>query len=238
MTTTTVMTGIVKTSGQRANGVHFEQYAATGESHRNALTNLVVALLRDESRNIPTEQAVTILRAGTTLFGVPVIQSDEGRFYERHDGYLAFLPKGKRTRGYRVARKDVLAVRDGFNRHDEVTAVVTDLVATLPTLETLTEDDLRTLPTRGSTCSVAALGTSPFYDGPLPGIWLLHSYLPDAQIAEGVFVVADGFGAVTEHGSAYTADLCRRFGKVTVPVAVPVAEALNLTFDQALAVAQ
>ena len=76
--------------------------------------------------------------------------------------------------------------------------------------------------------------TSPFFGDSLPGVWLLHSYLPGDDIAEGVFVVPDGHGAVTEHGSVYGRDLLRRFAKVG-PVNVSIADALRLTYTEALA---
>ena len=231
--TTTLLTGIVTTTEEK-DGYSVQSFNATGEPDRNAFVDLVAACLRDLPAGIVYDEPVTFLRYGHTMFGASQIVIEEGRFFDR-SGRIAFLPKGRRNRGFSLKQSDILAVRRGFNQGDALRAVVDDLTRVLPEVTPLTQDDLNALPTRGGTCTLAAAGTSPFFSTRVPGVWLLHSYLPEADIAEGVFVVADGFGAVTEHGSVYGRDLLRQFAKAG-PIAVPLAEALDFTFDRALAV--
>lgn len=229
---TTVLTGIVKTTRTTADGCVVEEFVGTGDPARNVLVDTVAARFRDLPPMLLLEQPVTFLRYGRTMLGVPVISLDEGRLYVR-DGKIVCLPKGRRTRGYRLEQANILALTGGFNQGDALRAILDGFVRELSDLTELTQDDLAGLPNRGNNCTLAAVGTSPFFGSDVPGVWLLHSYIAEDDIAEGVFVVADGHGAVTEHGSVYGRDLLRRFAKAG-RVDVPLAEALDYTFDQAL----
>jgi hypothetical protein len=237
LTMTTVLSGLNPQTRTTDNGFTVTEYLATGDDNRNALVETVAALFRDLPPNLVYDTPITILQYGRTMFGVPLIDVAEGRLFAR-DGYVAFLPKGKRTKGYRLKTENILAVARGFGHGDRLKQQVTRYADALPLAGPLTQEHLNALPSRGHTCTLAAVGTSPFYDGPLPGIWLLHSYLAEADIAEGVFVVPDGYGAVTEHGSVYGRDLLRRFAKVEGSISVPLSDALDYTFGRACRVAK
>ena len=244
---TTLLTGIVETR-RNENGFIVTEFMGTGDPAQNAFVETVAACFRDTPPALIFDEPVTFLRYGHTMLGVPLISLEEGRLFLR-EGYgstqqIVCLPKGRRTKGYRLQPDQILAVRRGFNQGDTLRVLVDDLVRVLPAVETLTQDDLNALPTRGGTCTLAAVGTSPFYGSNVPGVWLLHSYMPEADIAEGVFVVPDGHGAVTEHGSVYGRELLRRFAKAGSVRStrlrpwlsgMPLVDALDLTFDRALA---
>lgn len=234
---TTVLSGLNPQTRTTDNGLTVTEYLATGDEDRNVLVDTVAALFRDLPPNLVYDEPVTILQYGRTMFGAPLIDVAEGRLFRR-DGYVAFLPKGKRTKGYRLKSENILALTRGFGHGDRLKEHVDSYVNALPFAGPLTQEHLNALPNRGGTCTLAAVGTSQFFDGPLPGIWLLHSYLAEADIAEGVFVVPDGYGAVTEHGSIYGRDLLRRFAKVEGTISVPISDALDYTFGRACRVAK
>lgn len=234
---TTALSGLNPQTRTTDNGVTVTEYSLTGDANRNVLVDTVAALFRDLPPTLVYDEPVTILQYGRTVFGVPIIDVAEGRLFPR-DGYVAFLPKGARTRAFRLKTENILAVARGFRQGDRLQGHVDSYVNALPLAGPLTQEHLNALPSRGRTCTLAAVGTSPFFDGPLPGIWLLHSYLAEADIAEGVFVVPDGYGAVTEHGSVYGRDLLRRFAKVEGSISVPLSDALDYTFGRACRVAK
>lgn len=233
----TVLSGLNPQTRTTDDGVTVTEYLATGDDARNALVKTVAALFRDLPPTLIYDTPVTILQYGETMFGAPLIDCAEGRLFPR-DGYVAFLPKGARTRAFRLKTENILAVARGFGQGDRLKEHVDSYVNALPHAGPLTQEHLNALPSRGRTCTLAAVGTSPFFGATLPGIWLVHSYLAEADIAEGVFVVPDGHGAVTEHGSVYGRDLLRRFAKVEGSISVPLSDALDYTFGRACRVAK
>jgi len=69
-----------------------------------------------------------------------------------------------------------------------------------------------------------------------PGaIWLLHSYLPGDDIAEGVLLVRPELG-VSEHGSVFGRQLLQLGGEIVDAPVVPWREALRLVDDDHAAV--
>lgn len=186
---------------------------------------------------------VTILRGGRGAFGHSYLDADEGRLFAStsQSGGLALLPKGKRTKGYRINSHDsarLLDVMVGYNQQQVLIDRVAQIKNTLPTLVALSQEDFRALPSRGSICSLAVFGTHRLLDGAVPGsIWLLHTYLrsDDADICEGYLFVPPDSGWFSEHGSIFGRELlARNVGKVDGFAGIPFSDVVKMTYEQAL----
>jgi hypothetical protein len=83
-----------------------------------------------------------------------------------------------------------------------------------PQTRPLTQERLNQLPAVGDDCTLAILGTLRLPDGETPGaIWLIHSYMSEEDIAEGVLIVPEGF-AISEHGSILGRELLHMGGEI------------------------
>jgi hypothetical protein len=171
---------------------------------------------------------VSVLCRQEGALGHIAVQTIVGTVCEGTRG-LMILPKGSRTRGYSLDPAAVLDVEPGYTAEEILTRRAKAVRARMPDLARLTPEHLEELPLRGSRVTLAVFGTYRFPAGPIHGaLWLLHSYDPEADIAEGVLIVPPG-AAESEHGSIYGKSLLRmNLGVVTGFAPISLADALAL----------
>ncbi len=159
------------------------------------------------------DRPVTILRQGISMVGATLVVAEEGRISvsDRSPSGYAFLEKGKRTNATVLRPETVLAVKNGYGKFDAFAEMVDYARRQVPVLTELTVEVLSSLPSHGDTIRVVALGTWTSPDGQkVPGaLWLLHSYMAEDDIAEGVLLLPPSAHGVSEHGSIYGRDLLR-----------------------------
>jgi hypothetical protein len=172
-------------------------------------------------------QKVTLLVAGQNMLGAPILLA---RPCTIRSGGTAYLPKGSRTRGYRLQPERVLDWTAGYDGADVLRQRLDDVRQRFPQVRPLTKERLQKLPNRGSTCTLAVFGRHQLPGMPpcLDAMWLLHSYINDGDIVEGVLYTRPDAG-ISEHGSIYGSDLLRVGGEIVDAPTVPLAEALEWT---------
>jgi hypothetical protein len=169
---------------------------------------------------------VTLLRVGENLLGARAIVASPGTIFK--GSRLGLLPKGKRRHGFAITADRVLDVEAGYAGVEVLRQRVAAVRAALPQLRELTMERLGRLPSRGRDCTLAVFGTWRLPQTTAPGaIWLLHSYLPGDDIAEGVLLIRSEAG-VSEHGSVLGRQLLRIGGEIVDAPVVSVDEALGL----------
>jgi len=177
---------------------------------------------------------VTLLRIGENMLGARAIVASPGTIFR--GSRLALLPKGSRRHGFGISAGSVLDVAPGYAGVEVLRQRVAAVRATLPDLTELTKERLAQLPTRGRDCTLAVFCTWQLPHATAPGaIWLLHSYLPGDDIAEGVLLVRPELG-VSEHGSVFGRQLLQLGGEIVDAPVVPWREALRLVDDDHAAV--
>lgn len=209
----------------------------SGDPHTNAVAAAVAAHYTQlAGRPCVTTQTlrslvgrkVSVLCKQEGALGHSAVQTLAGTVCEGTRG-LMILPRGARKRGFSLHPAAVLDVEPGYAGEEILTARAEEVRAWMPELTGLTREHLCSLPTRGSRVTLAVFGTYRFPGGPIHGaLWLLHSYDPEADIAEGVLIVPPG-AAESEHGSIYGRSLLRmNLGVVTGFAPVSLADALTL----------
>jgi hypothetical protein len=152
---------------------------------------------------------------------------------------LALRPAGARSRMIALDAGDVLDVEPGYGTIDLLRERVELSRAGLPRLEALAQEDLLALPDYNlelgdqsaddghddrddeeeppTMIRLAVMGTCrlPHVTSPA-AIWLLHSYSPDDDIAEGYLLINPSDGC-SEHGSIYGRDILRFGGRIVLP---------------------
>jgi hypothetical protein len=195
------------------------------------------ALARSQVRGTP----VTLLRESENMFGAPLIQAVEGRLFLGLNDQLGLLPKRARTEGVAISAGSILDLEAGYGATQAMRTRVEAVRSSLPQLTDLTRQDLLTLPVRApdpAPIALAVFGTWQLPDVLSPGaIWLLHSYDPDDDIADGVLLVRPEHG-YSEHGSVAGKVLPGFGGRILNPPALTLETAMDLTdlpYPQALA---
>jgi hypothetical protein len=195
------------------------------------------ALARSQDRGAP----VTLLCEGENMFGAPFIQAVEGRLFLGLNDQLGLLAKGARTQGVAISADSILDLEVEYGATQAMRTRVEAVRSTLPQLRELTRQDLLTLPMRASDpapIALAVFGTWQSPDVLSPGaIWLLHSYDPDDDIADGVLLLRPEHGH-SEHGSVPGRTLPGFGGRILNPPTLTLETAMDLTdlpYAQALA---
>ncbi len=171
-------------------------------------------------------QKVTLLRVGENMLGARAIVASPGTIFR--GSRLALLPKGKRRHGFGISADSVLDVEPGYAGVEVLRQRVAAVRATLPQLTELTTERLVQLPMRSRDCTLAVFCTWRLPHTTTAGaIWLLRSYLPSADIAEGVLLVRPEAG-VSEHGSVLGRQLLQLGGEIVDAPVVSWREALEL----------
>jgi hypothetical protein len=217
------------------------RFSPAGELDGIALVNAVLdryaAVLDREppSRERLEELAgekVTLVRKAESLYGAGMIVADEGRLGTLAGGGLGLLPKGAKSRGFRVDPDRVLDVLDGWDvaEAQRLVDVVRDR---FPKLQPLTQERLSDLPSgRAATVSLAVFGTHPGFPGTgrcADAVWLIGSYDAEDDILDDSVLLIRPEVGVSEHGSSYGRDLLRLpVGEVVGFEPIPFAEAVRL----------
>lgn len=227
----TLMTGAVK---HDVDGGY--RVLLSGDPEANALVDAVAARYHaatGRERQAPTEdlvgRKVTVLNYVRGNFGASYIDALSGTIFPSQAGGLAILPKGRRSKGYRLP-SGLLAIESGFNKEAQFEAELETVKASLPTLRPLSQERLADLPERGNDCTLAVFGTYPFMGEPTPAtVWLCHSYIADEDIVENVLYIDPSVG-VSEYGSCYGRDLLRwNVGEVVDFQPISFSKAIELT---------
>jgi hypothetical protein len=211
----------------------------SGEPHAAAIVDAVIAdyhlvtgrpPVTDQQLANLVDQKVTVLRVTTSMLGSRAIVACPGTIFR--GSALGLLPKGKRRQGYRLSADTVLDIEPGYTGVEHLAGRVAAVRARLPNLVELTRDRLAQLPTNGRDCSLAVFGTWRLPHRSSAGaIWLLHSYLPAGDIAQGLLLVRSADG-VSENGSVLGEQLRLVGGEVVGAPVVPLREALALVDEE------
>jgi len=226
-------------------------FTLSGEPHAAAIVNAVSGNYhRFSGRPRPDQQTldelvgekVTLVLGGENMLGSGMMIAREGKLFPSSSGVgVGILPKGKRTKGFRVDPGKVIDVFGGWVA-DEVAAFVAEMRGShYPQLVNLTQERLQQLPGEDETdvCSLAVFGSNPLF-GATDCLWLIGEYWPDDDICDrNVLLIRPEFGT-SEHGSCYGRDLLRNraLGEVVGFEPISCAEAVSLCsldFDEALA---
>lgn len=219
-------------------------FSVGGDAHAQAILDAVVDrynVLTNRPR--PSEEdlieligeKVTIVQTGGNVMGAGLINAQEGKLFEGQGG-LGILPKGARSKGFRVDPRKVLDVLPGYST-EEAAKLVRAARDHFPVVKPLTQERLNELPANSDTLSLCVFGTYPMPDTPAPGsIYLVSNYMSEDDIIEGVLLIRPEYG-VSEHGSVWGRALARgRFGEVVGYDPISFAEGLrlcNMEFDEA-----
>lgn len=211
---TNLLSGLVE-KDESISGSGFRTIKLSGESYANAMTNVVVANYnRITGRERPTledleakiGQKITLIRSGENMLGSSILNAIEGKLFESSRGGLGILPKGARSKGYKVDEERVIDVLDGYStaQAQELTAGVR---AYYPELQNLTKERLLGLPGEGSdteTLSLALLGEWRMPDTrAVDAIWLIGEYWPEDDICDRCVLLIRPEHGISEHGSVY-----------------------------------
>lgn len=228
-------------------GNGFRTIKITGEPYMAAMTSAIIANYeRVTGRPRPGLEVlealvgtkVTLIITGENAFGSGIAIAREGKLFIGASGGLAILPKGARSKGYRVDPAKVLDVFAGYSA--ELAAETVALVrAQYPQLRNLTQERLEQLPRDSDVCSLAVFGSNPMWGAP-DCLWLIGEYWPEDDICDtNVLLIRPEFGT-SESGSCYGRDLLRNqaLGEVIGFEPIPFSQAIELCnddFDYALA---
>ena len=230
---------------ERQDGV-FRVFSPGGDGHSTALLNAVRGNYnRLLEREQPTEEdlalldgkKVTLIQWGENALGGGVLKAEEGTIIVISDGQIALLPKGVRSKGWRINPDKVLDVLPGY-----CAGVASERVAEVrsyyPELREITPERLREVPTNSNTISMCTFGTWALPDcTATDAVQLIHEYLPSDDIVESVLLIRPQHG-FSEHGSCYGRQIMRSFGEVVGFKSISLSEAMdlcNMDFDEAVA---
>jgi hypothetical protein len=177
---------------------------------------------------------VTVLVTTRNAFGAPAIATAEGRLTSSRRNAFGLVRRGRSGKEIQLDPLGVLDIEIGHRDTGVFAARVQTTRRRYPRrLEPVTRDHLLALPEQAPDPARIALvlfGTWPTPEGASPGaLWLLHSYLRDDDIAEGVLLLRPEHG-YSEHGSAYGRHLLSlNAGVVCDPPALTLDDALDLT---------
>lgn len=238
----TLMTSLVETEQPGMPGMR--GVTLSGEPFASALVGAVAQNYhRLTERPVPElsddllGEKVTLVKAGDNMLGGSSIVGIEGRLFKSPNGY-AILPKGKRSKGYRVNPEGLLDIIDGWTMGEAQKYVVTAR-AYYPELRNLTQERLAQLPGEDETdvCSLALLCRHPLFGG-ADCIWLIGEYWPDDDICDrSVLLIRPEFGC-SESGSIFGKELLsfRALGEIVDFDPISFTEAVKLCdqdFDMA-----
>jgi hypothetical protein len=227
----TLLSGIVeRTEPGSSPGITVTSFSLSGEPHANTIVKAVI----DEYPRPDVDweslngQKVTLLLSSGGAFGAASIFTQEATLFRGSRGGVAYLPKGKRSKGFVLQPDRVLDYVPGYNGVEALRAKVAAVRAKFPVLAPLTQERLEQLPEEGRVCTLAVFGTFRLDDTTHKALWLIHSYDSENDIAEGVLFVPPNVG-VSEYGSQYGKHLLGFGGEVVGFTPVSFADALAWT---------
>lgn len=225
-------------------GVRVTRFMASGERHTTAIADAVIdrygAILE---RRPPTSAQleemgglkVTLIQAGENMFGARLLNAQEGKLVTGSFG-LGIIPKGARTKGYRVTPERVLDVLPGYDTEQAV-ELVAKVRAHFPRVGPVTTERLKELPTNSETLSLCVFGNYVMpWGNQTDALYLAAEYLPSDDVIYGI-VLLRGENGVSEHGSIYGRQLVEgNFGEVLGYSPISFGEGIalcDLPFDAA-----
>jgi hypothetical protein len=244
MSDTTLITSVVE---RPIDGSGLISISISGEPYAAAGVGLVVSnYARVTGRNRPAREdleamlgeKVTLIIGGENMLGSSLLVAREGRLFQGSGGALAILPKGKRSKGYRVDPERVLDMFPGWVTN-VAEANVKAVREQYPELRNLTQERLNELPASSDMCTLALLGRNPVFGG-ADCLWLIGEYWPEDDICDtNVLLIRPEFGT-SEHGSCYGQELLRNraLGEVVGFEPISFSDAIKLCsvdFDEAIA---
>lgn len=229
MSSTTVLDSYDKKTSVES-GFTVTSFMLSGSPHKAAIVKAV-----NEVYPRPTvdwasliTRKVTLLLGGENVVGANSINIEEATLYPSNSGGIAYLPKGKRTKGFKLNPDRVLDYVEGYNGQAELIRRVEEITAKLPRLTELTQERLNSLSGRGNTCTLAVFGHFRLDNPSEQALWLIHSYIKEDDIAEGVLIVP-AFAGFSENGSSFGKDLLRVGGEIVGFQPVSFKEAISWT---------
>ena len=150
------------------------------------------------------DKPATMVRSGTNLLSVPLINAVEGRIFRVGDNTVGWLPKGSRRNGLRIGLDTVLRIYPGYNKAAGAQADVDQIAGELPALVGASAQDIigrctrRTVSNQIQTvcCGTLRLGGCRSF-----AVWFISNVIRSEQIAEGFLWVEPDSGLWSEHGS-------------------------------------
>jgi hypothetical protein len=251
---TVVMSSIVKSSRRTGPGACVVTFDPAGEPHATAMVEAVIAFYPDATaRPAPGPQdlaayfgtKVTLLRHGKSLFGAQSLTIEEGTLIPATSNAspdpvrVGLRPKGGHGRAFVLACADILDVQPGYGHAGLMRERIAHVRDRLPRLKPLTGKHLAHLPSpevseelaeagKPVPIGLALMGTWRMGDITSPAaVWLIHSYDPGHDIAEGYLLISEAHG-YSEHGSVYGRDLLRFGGRIIDPPQLVFDDAFTL----------
>lgn len=220
-------------------------FMASGEGHMTAIVNAVVdrynAILdrprpTQEELELLVGEKVTLVQAGETMLGARLLIAQEGKLFTSSRGGYGILPKGARSKGFKVREDELLDVLPGYDTAG-AEAYVRMVRQHFPTLGPLTLERLKELPTNSEELRMCAFGSYRMPDSTATdALYLFSEYWPEEDIVEGVLLIRPEHG-FSEHGSAYGRQFYGgHFGEVLGFEPISFAEGIhlcNLDFEEA-----
>lgn len=227
-----------------SDGVRVTRFMASGERHRTAITDAVIdrynAILErrrphEKDLYLMADQKVTLIQAGENMFGARLLNAQEGKLVTGSFG-VGLIPKGARTKGFKVSPDRVLDLLPGYDT-DQAVELVRRVRAHFPEVRAITQERLKELPTNSETLGLCAFGSYVMPWGKqTDALYLASEYWPSDDIIEGI-VLLRGENGVSETGSIYGRQLLEgNFGEVVGYQPIDFAEGIhlcNLVFDEA-----
>jgi len=227
----------------------FVKISIGGEGHCTAIINAVAAnyhrctgrsevALEDLEAHVDADigvlgKKVTLIYGGENDFGAGMLKAREGRLFSITPGTVSILPKGARSRGWRIDIDKVIDLIPGYETA-EAKRLVGEVRGQFPTLATLTQERLGQLPAArddgsSATASLCVFGTWRLPDGAATdAVWLLTEYDTENDICDGALLIRPEYG-YSEHGSCYGEQLLRGpFGEVVGFESISFADAVGL----------
>lgn len=246
---TNLLSGLVENE-MESHTPGFRTIKLSGEPYANAMTNVVVENYnRITGRERPSldeltakiGEKITLLRTGENMLGSSILNAIEGKLFESSRGGLGILPKGARSKGFKVDEARVVDVLDGYStaQAQELTRSVRECY---PELQNLTKERLEQLPGEGTeteTLSLALLGEWRMPDSrAVDAIWLIGEYWPEDDICDRSVLLIRPEHGFSEHGSCYGRQLLqsRALGEIVGFPGISFRDAFalcDIDFDEA-----
>lgn len=234
---TNLLTSWEEKEEDRGDGFIVRSFSIGGDRHSMAILAAVVDRYNDlTQRPKPTEenlydlllQKVTLVQTGENMLGGGLLVAQEGKLFSGSQGGFGILPKGARSKGYRVRSDKVLDVFHGYATEQAV-ELAKFVRSHFPQVKPLTQERLRELPTNSETLSLCMFGSYRMPDSTqTDALYLASEYWPEDDILEGIVLLRPETG-VSEHGSAYGRQFVNGlFGEVVNFEPISMAEGFHL----------
>lgn len=245
MSQTNLLTSWEEKEERVEGGFIVRSFSIGGDRHAMAIMNAVVgrynflaqrARPSEDDLNLLLGEKVTLVRTGDNVLGGGLLVAEEGKLFQSASGF-GLLPKGARSKGWRIYPEKVLDVFPGYDSASAV-EVAGRVREHFPKLKPLTRERLEELPTNSETLSLCLFGTYQMPDSAqCDALYLASEYWPEDDIVEGIVLLRPQHG-FSESGSRYGDQLVYKdiLGVVEGFEPISFAEGIhlcNLDFEEA-----